>query len=534
VRGAIVAALLAGCIGDIGDGGTGPASTQQGLCADTPFARRLTVAEYVATVEAALGVDIALEAEAGLPPDLRTDGFSNTAGSLIVTIDHVETYAEIAQQIVAALDVEALIAQHASCSDFSADCEREIVANLGEHIYRGPLSELEIDAIVPLFDTVATEGESFAVATGLVLETMLQSPRFLYRLEREQAEAPTRALDGYELASRLSFLLWGASPDEALYQAAASGLGSEAAIVAHVERMLDDPRARATSLRYLRDWLNLDRLDNLARDPARFPDWDPELGRLMKAETLAFFEHLVWDEQRPLGELFNAQRTFVAPALAEHYGFGGDGEVDLSSIPERGGLLTQGSISTIGGNSESMVGRGLFLLENILCGHVDSPPPGVDTTPPEAAPGKSQRSYSEERVNNSSCSGCHRQMEPQAWGLERFDATGFHRLEDAYGNALAEDGWVSFPGRDAPVSYDTSAELMDLLADSSEIRACFAAKSAQFAYGRPLGQVEDGCLLGGIQQSFEASSFSYRELMLAIATSAAFRTIHTQNEEVAP
>ncbi|MEQ9320613.1 MAG: DUF1592 domain-containing protein [Polyangiaceae bacterium] len=389
-------ALFAGCLGNNGDSKDGdPGQNQDALCADTPFVRRLTVPEYVATVKAVLDVDLAAEAVDQLPADLRADGFTNTAGSLIVTLDHVEVYDELAALTVERItDLPGLIDEHTSCTEMTSACQEELGDSFGKLLYRGPIAAEERALLLDIFDDVAAEGEGFDVAVTLVLRAMLQSPRFLYRMEQEAGDG-TRELGGYELANRLSYLLWGAPPDDALYAAAASeALTSDDVIEAQVRRMLKDERARLTARRYLVDWLHLDRLDNLQRDPAQFPDWNEQLGRDMKDETVAFFEHLVWDQEAPLSSLFDAQVTFVSPALADHYGLaspGSDGEVDLSDVAERGGLLTQGALSTVGGNTASMVSRGLYLLENLLCSRVGSPPPGVDTTPPEIEPGNSQR-----------------------------------------------------------------------------------------------------------------------------------------------
>lgn len=525
-------ALMAGCLGNIGDADDeDPFSNQDALCADTPFVRRLTLPEYVATVKAVLDVDIAAEAEDQLPADLRADGFTNTAGSLIVTLDHVEIYDELAALSVERIaNLSALVAQHTSCTDMTDACQGELVDSLGARLYRGPIATEERALLLDVFDDAAAEGEGFEEAAALVLRAMLQSPRFLYRMEREAGEG-TRELDGYELANRLSYLLWGAPPDDALYAAAASDeLNADEAIAAQVVRMLEDDRARDTARRYLVDWLHLDRLDNLQRDPATFPEWNEELGRDMKEETIRFFEHLVWEQRAPLSALFDAQITFVSPALATHYGLsspGGDGAIDLTDVPERGGLLTQGAMATVGGNTASMVSRGLYLLENLLCSRVGSPPAGVDTTPPEIEPGNSQRVYSEDRVDNPSCGGCHVQFEPLAWGLERYDPTGVYRLQDDYGNDLLQDGQVLFPGDPEPNDYTSTAELNALLASSDAVKACMAEKSSQYAMGRPLAKAED-CSLSVIDERFLSSGGTYQDLMIAVALSPMFRRIHQQ------
>lgn len=529
----------AGCVGNIGDGGGAePASETQALCADEPFARRLTVAEYVASVRDVLGVDIAAEAATALPADLRADGFSNTAGALIVTLDHVEGYDELAELAVSKLgDVTAFAAEHVSCAEVDRACGQALAQALAPLLLRSPASDDEVAELAAVFDAVSAEGEGFDVAVTLLLRAMLQSPRFLYRIEDERCDEEICAVDGWAMASRLSYLLWGSAPDATLRQAA-DALTSDEQIEAQVRRMLADPRARETSRRYLSDWLNLGRLDNLQRDATAFPDWDPALARDMKDETLAYWEHIVWEEERSLSTLFTSERAFITPGLAAHYGIdvapSEDGSYDLSGVPERIGLLTQGSIATIGGNTASMVSRGLFLLENFLCSEIGSPPPGIDTTPPPVEPGASQRTASEGRVENPSCGGCHSRMEPLSWGIERYDATGAYAEIDPLGNDLLQDGSVIFPGRSGgPVPYATTAELAALFGESDEVMSCMAQKSTQFAMGRPLhrGEKADGCTLAAIDERFLASAGTYADLMVAIALSPAFRNIVTPVED---
>lgn len=526
----MVALAGSACVGDIG-GGSPTDTVEQEFCGDdAPFVRRLTLDEYAATIEAVLDVDIRDRAVSALPTDLRADGFSNTANALIVTLDHVEAYAALAEVVSTEVNLGALAQKHAGCEDFAPECERKLVTNLATALFRHPPEPEEVDALSHLFEDVRTEGDDFTVAVGLVLEALLQSPRFLYRIEKERGEGSV-ALDGYEIASRLSYFLWGAPPDETLLDAVA-GLHEDAAIEAQVDRMLEDPRARENAQRFLIDWLDLHRLDNLQRDPSLFPEWDPALGVDMKAETVQFFTHLALDEKRPLADLFNAQLTFVTPELATHYGFedvGTDGRVALSDLPERGGFLTQGAMTTLGGNTSSMVGRGLYILENILCGHLADPPPGVDTTPPEITEETPQRQLSEERVDNPSCGGCHYQIEPVAWGIERFDATGRHTTEDRFGNALAQDGTVVL--EDGKVDFESIAELGDLLAGSERVRACIGRKTTQFALGRPLDLDErpsDQCTDDEVTERFLASGGTYRDLMVAIALSTSFRHVEGQ------
>lgn len=495
--------------------------------------RRLTTPEYVAAVQTTLGVDLSIEAGETLPPDLRADGFSNTVDALVPTLLHVQVYERLAELAVSRTDLGALVARHAECTTFEVRCGESFISSFGAIALRGPLDEIEIIALSPVFAAAESEGETFEVAAGLVVVALLQSPRFLYRMEREIGDGAPRLLDDHELASRLSFLVWGSPPDDTLRALADAGrLHDEEVLEAELDRMLDDPRARVAAARFVSDWWNLGRLSELTRDEALYPDWSSTLGAAMRDETLALFEEL-WERDRPLMDLFDADFTYASRALAQHYGLPGADDApegvtryDLSDVPERGGILTQGSVAIVGGDESSMVSRGLFLLGTALCGKLASAPPGVDTTPPEIAEGRSQRHYSEQRVNNPSCAGCHVQMEPLAWGLERFDATGVYRTRDHFGNALREDGIVQLPGGIA-TPYTDAVELGALLARSERARDCATLKAAQFARGRSALET-DGCALAAVKERFSASRGTYRDLMRAIALGPGFRSVRTE------
>ncbi|MEM9194279.1 MAG: DUF1592 domain-containing protein [Myxococcota bacterium] len=542
-------AFAVGCTGTVDSvgGGSNPPPVKQpmpavpglefecnddGLDPGPSLVRRLTVSEYVNSVRAVLGVDIENAAVQAIPADLRADGFSNTAGALVVTLEHIAAYESLAANAVSQLpDLSAFVGNYVECSETDDACGEELVRGLGAVVLRGPVRDEELQPLQTLFSRVVAEGGDFNEVSGVVLQAMLQSPRFIYRVENERGTGIARDLDGYEVASRLSYLVLSGPPDSELMAAAERDeLRTDAQIEAHVRRMFQQPEARTTSLRYLGDWLHLDRLNNVARDSGRFPDWDPALGSDMRRETEALFEWLVWEEDRPISDLFNAQRTFVSRRLAEHYGLpdpqDGDQWYDVDNLPERGGVLTQGSIHTLGGNTASMVTRGLFILETVLCGHLQSPPPGTDTTQRPTEPGRSQRFYSEERVENPSCGGCHRQMEPLAWGLERFDPTGRFVAEDEAGNVLGESGTFLAPGED-PVEYTNVGELMELFAGSARARDCVQLKTTQFALGRTLEET-DGCSLEATRAEFLGNGGTYQELLISLAKSPLLRRVRVE------
>ena len=228
------------------------------------------------------------------------------------------------------------------------------------------------------------------------------------------------------MASRLSYILWGAPPDEILLQAADRGdLQDAAKLNAQVKRMLNEPLAKDRSAEFVSDWLNLARLKNMRPDPKRFPNWNAKLADDMRDETVAYFQDVVWKENRPLSDLLAAQFTYATPELAKHYGLQPSGKgllrYDVSSVPARGGLLTQGSVLTVGGDGASMVSRGLFVLDDLLRGTINAPPPCVNTTPPPTKAGLTQRGIAEQRIADVKCGVCHVRFEPLAFGLEKFD-----------------------------------------------------------------------------------------------------------------
>lgn len=490
----------------------------------TQIIRRLTVNEYIATVLAATGVDITSDARRLLPPDVRADGFSNTAYNLNVDLKHVESYARLAEIIASRMDVLEFARRFSSQRSLNTDASmRKFVAAMGKWLLRGPLDEREVTNYCGIGTTVSSAGGDYEDGVRLIIESMLQSPRFIYRIENQRGDGLAWPVSQYELASRMSYIIWGAPPDADLMKAADEGkLADTQQVREQARRMLRDPRAIDRSAQFINDWLNLDRLEIMTPNEERFPTWRPELGRDMRQETLAYFREVAWEEQRPLHALFNAQFTFATPALAKHYGLQPRGEglqrYDLSTTDSRGGLLTQGAILTVGGDDASMVTRGLFVLHDILRGTVKDPPPGLDTTPVPSKPGLPQRLIAEKRINNEACGGCHARFEPLAFALEKYDGIGAFHERDEHGNQLREDGEILFPGEAKSVEYKTANELMDRLAENDRTQRSLTWKVAQFSLGRPLGAAE-ARTVDAVHDRAAKAGGSYADVIEAIVTS---------------
>jgi hypothetical protein len=513
-----------------------PAVYAQGSVTRGVFIQRLTVPEYIETVRSTLGVDVAKEARELLPRDLRADGFSNTAYNLNVDLGHVEAYSKLAEIIVGRIDIKALARKHTKSRELTDENVTKVITPVGRLLLRGPLNPEELARYCGISTTVGGTGGNFDDALRHILEAMLQSPRFLYRVEGQRGDGSPVSVSQYELASRLSYILWGGPPDDALLDAAEKNQLDRNGVESQVQRMLKDRRAVEQSLQFAAEWLNLNRLDNLRPNLKKFPKWEPALAVDMRQETLAYFEEVVWTQNRPLSDLLSAQVTFVTPRLAKHYGLpvndkssANDKAVrfDLTSVPARGGLLTQGSVLTVGGDEASTVTRGLFVMHELLRGVVRDPPPCVDTSPVPTKPGLTKRAIAESRLANQSCTGCHAKFEPLSFGLEKFDGLGSFHEADEHGNTLREDGEVLFPGEERPVAYKTAAELMDLLAKSERVRESLTWKITQFALGRPL-DAQDAPVIADIHHTAQQAGGTYANLMTAIVLSDLVQTTRTE------
>ena len=473
--------------------------------------RRLNAREYANTIRAVLGVDVS-DLVLRLPPD-PTGGFGDAA---VISYEHVTAYAEIAEQAVSrTTDLHSF----GDCSDISATCRTRFIDTAGTLLFRRPLPAEERTPLLALFAAASAEGLSFTDGARLVLQSILQSPRFLYRIESQVGEGPVRRLDAYEIASRLSYLLWDGPPDEALWEAAEQGrLDADAAIAEQVDRMLKDPRAIETSVKFLDEWLSLSRTSSL------------ELGNAKREETESLFKHVVWEENRSITAIFNAPYTFASRELAEFYGFRGVRDelsrYELASDQPRRGVLTHGSMLAAGGSRGSSVYRGLFLLDRLMCDEVSPPPPGLDTTAQATEPGRSIRYYSEQRIQDPVCGGCHRQFESLAHAFEPFSADGTVRSVDEHGNTYRSDG--VFISRSDPdgVPFENTRAFADLVADDPSVRECTARRVAQFAFGRRIEEV-DNCIVGTAQSQLELGTLRYSELIRELLTQASFRQIRT-------
>jgi cytochrome c551/c552 len=320
-------------------------------------------------------------------------------------------------------------------------CARQIISRLGGEAYRRPLSEDELDRLMPFYESGRSRGFEQGIRAGL--ETILASPYFVFRLEREPGAAKPggsyRVADA-DLASRLSFFLWGTLPDQELASIANQGkLSAPGVLEKQARRMLADERAEALGTRFAAQWLRLQDIDKVHPDPNNYPNFDDNLAADMRRETELFFNNLV-REDRSLLDLYRADYTFVNERLAQHYGFPGISGTHFRRVqyPDdtRRGLLGEGSIlvQTSLANRTSPVLRGKWVME-VLMGTPPPPPPPDVPALDETAEAKNGRMLTtRERMElhraNPTCNSCHRFMDPIGLALDNFDVTAKWRVRE--------------------------------------------------------------------------------------------------------
>lgn len=497
-----------------------------------PLVRRLTADEMVFTLEDLFGIDLSPAETRPLPVDRPLDGFVNTATGQTVAPEHVLGYDAVAETVVGTRGFRDFVAERVTCAELSEDCGGELVDVLGAALFRRPLGDRELQDFVGLFTEVAGfDGVTFAEAAGAVGRAMLQSPQFLYRIELELADVDgLRRVSGYEMASRLSYLLWASAPDEVLYEAARNGeLDTAEGILAQVDRMLgDEAKTRRVLERFLVDW---GRLSNL-------PDDDGLRDELIASATAFYVDHV--GREAPLFDLFDTRRAVLTPELARRYGLEpqGDGPriYDLSDVSGRGGVLTQPGVLAGMTNADggAIVARGLFLLGQVFCGDVPDPPPSlqedidrfVDDLPPDA----SDRFVAETRLERRDCGSCHRGFDPLAYAFERFDFRGAYRDRDEYGNELRTDGWfpaglAGDPTQEAP--YEGVDDYLELLRGSPRAQRCFVRRQVEYALGARLDRDQDP-IIDLFRDELGAGEGTWEALLRVLVVDDLFRAMPVQ------
>ncbi len=427
-----------------------------------------------------------------------------------------------------------LVCRPESAGDEAA-CAEEILGRLARRAYRRPVTPRDLTALLSFYEAGRRDGD-FETGIQTALEFLLTDPEFVFRAERAPVDAEpgiAYPVGDMELASRLSFFLWGSVPDDELLDVAAEGrLADPAVLEQQVRRMLALPRARRTLTEsFAGQWLGLHRLRNASPDPTVFPEFDENLRVAMGRETQLFLETQLLDD-RPVSELLTADYTFVNDRLAEHYGIPDvhGNHFRRITLPDdrRAGILGQASILTLTSyaNRTSPVTRGKWVLESLLGAPPAEPPADVPDlgTREEGEPPTSVRALMEVHRRNPACATCHRTMDPLGFALENYDGIGRWRATEDTG-VPGELGPAIDPSGLAPDGspFEGASGLRQILAHGEEFTSTLTERLLTYATGRRLEAI-DMPAVRRIQREAAAGESRWSALILAIVNSEPFQT----------
>ena len=408
------------------------------------------------------------------------------------------------------------------CKEQDRGCAARILSRMARLAYRRPSTDSDVKTLLGFYDDGRRDGGTFDAGIQFALERLLVDPDFLLRVYRSNGR-----LSDVEIASRLSFFLWGSIPDDRLLTLAERGQLTQPAILEQqVRRMLADPRAvRALVGNFASQWLNLRRVEEVVVDPERYPNYDLSLLQAFQRETELFVGSTIRDDLG-VATLLDADYTYANERLARHYGIPGIygsrfRRVTLPDRTRRGGLLAQGALlsTTSYPDRTSPVLRGKFLLNNIFGLPVPPPPPGVDTNlenKPGAQPQTMREKLAQHR-QNPSCSSCHAAIDPLGFALENFDVIGGWRTVDEAGKPVDASG--STVGGEKVDGLGGLRAL--LLAQPEQFPRTLTEKLLTYALGRRL-EYTDQPAVRQIVRDAAAGGYRWSSLILGIVESPPF------------
>ena len=498
-----------------------------------PFViRRLTKTEFGNTLHDLLGVDPKI-ADA-LPDEVSGEGYLNSLSPL-----QLEQYLSIADkvldQVLAPEDsppTELQVRLFGELPASGADpltTARKVAKSLAKRAYRRPASDAELQVLVDVFDLGRRNELTYTASLRLMLKAMLVSPQFLFITPAEEldTEAEIVPLDDYQLASRLSYLLWATMPDDELIKVADSGKLHELPILkAQVKRMLEDPRSRALFDGFGAQWLELRDLQSRSFDPAKFPEMTVEMRSFMVDEVRLFFENIV-RENHSVARLIDSDYTFLNENLATIYGLeeavvGTEMRKVSLTDDNRGGILGMPGVlaATSFPNRTSPVKRGVWVLQQVLGDHVPAPPPDVpalENSNQQSVANLTLRERTELHRSDPVCANCHRLLDPIGFGLENFDAIGRWREQDDNGEPIDAAG--KLPGG---MSFSSPQELKAMIARRiDDFSRNLTGKLLAYALCRRL-EGYDEIVVDELMQKIAQDGYRMQTLITAVVTSYPF------------
>jgi cytochrome c553 len=502
--------------------------------------RRLSRVEYGNTLHDLFGVDPQIVHD--LPDEVFGAGYTNSLSPLLME-QYLAVANEVLDRIIAppgapptAMQKNLFGADPSPKGDRQA-AARKIAQSLARRAYRRPPSEAEIDLLMRVFALGTDQGKSYPQALGLMLKAVMVSPQFLFitpnsatPTDKTSDAAPPGdivPLDDYQLASRLSYLLWATMPDTELSALADAGkLHDPQVLAGQARRMIGDPRSRALFDGFGAQWLGLDKLAGKTFDPTKFPQMTGDLRTSMYDEARLLFESILRDN-RSLATFIDSDYTFLNSTLAPIYGMqstvtGPQMQKVKLTDANRGGILTMPGILAMSSfpNRTSPVNRGVWVLEQVLGQHVPPPPanvPSLEKQDQQQIATLTLRQRTELHRTNPVCANCHKVFDPIGYGLENFDAIGRWRTRDDTGGAIDATG--ELPGGK---NFRTPRELKQIIAGrTDDFSRNLTGKLLAYALCRQL-EGYDEVVVDQLCSATERDGYRMQTLVVGVVTSYPF------------
>lgn len=497
-----------------------------------PTLRRLTTSQYRNSIRDLLpGVTVKTDLQA----DTVLDGLASVGASRIAlsptATEQFETAAlDVAHQALSNTATRGALVGCAPAGVTDDTCAKSFITKFGRRAWRRDLVAEEVTR----YSTIATNASSmlkdFWGGLEYAIAGLLQSPNFLYRQElgvADPADSTRRLYTGYELASRLSYLVLNTTPDDALLDAAKAGkLSTIAGLGTEAQRLLASPAAHDAMGSFFGELYQLAELDNLPQLPAAFPQLTATLGTSMRTETLKLIDELTLNGDYDYRGLFDTTTTFVNGELAKLYGIQGVTgtgfvKTTLPASGPRAGILGHASLLAMSSHADSSspTRRGKFVREVLLCKAVPAAPPDVDTTFPTDAPGATKRTTRQKleahRTLGTSCAACHSMMDPIGLGLENFDGIGVYRTMEA-GQTIDASGELD------GVAFNDARGLGTALKNHKDVGTCLARGLLRYAVGH-IETAGETAVIDALSKQFATDGYRFKSLLYSVVASASFR-----------
>ena len=490
---------------------------------------RLTTAEYTNTIRDLFPTLTLPLDQYTLPAEIATEGFLNNAATQAPSAEVIEALATNAHAIAttAAASLDSVLPCHPTPKADETSSGHQFITEFGQSAFRRPLDAAEVDRYEAFFDDAYGQW-GMKDAARMVVEAMLQSPPFLYRLEVGSPPVDGAVqLTSREMASRLSYFLTDSMPDASLRDAADNDeLLDPAALEREARRLLGSDAAREAVAAFNAQWLRFDKMDALTKAPDLFPSFSEDVATSMRQATRQYVDRLFWDQGRTLEALLTDHSAYVDARLAPIYGVSAPSGGAMSLVDvgaDRSGILTQAGL--LAGfaheRSDAPVLRGVFVLDRLLCSTPPPPPAGVNTALPVLSTDAHQttRQQLEQSHVASSCATCHDAIDGIGFGFEHFDAVGQWRTTDL---GIAVDDSGELRGTDIDGPFHGAVELGQKLASSQQVRRCVSTQVLRYALAVTRTEVKP-CMIDGVARAFDASGEDLSELLVAVVKSDAFR-----------